>query len=152
MSASGSHSIWRSKDFLAGCLFTGIGAFFFVSAFGYSLGTVFRMGPGAFPLLIGALMTAVGLGLVAVTLARGSELPSFPAWRPFILITVAVVVFAAGLDRLGLVISTVLLVVVSRLASPPVHLVGTGILAACLTVVAVAIFHYFLRLPIELWP
>ncbi len=152
MSGSSDSRIFLSKDFLAGAAFTLIGVGVVIGALNYPMGSVFRMGAGAFPILIGGLTALVGIALVAGALFRGSEVMPFLALRPLFVITAAVVIFAFGLDHLGLVISTVLLVVVSRLAAPPVNWPGTAVLAVVLTVIAAAIFHYFLRLPVDLWP
>lgn len=152
MSRSTKSRIVLSKDLLAGALFMLIGVGVVIGALSYPIGSVFRMGPGAFPILVGGLTTLVGVALVAGGLLRGDAALPFLALRPLALMTAAIVVFAVGLDHLGLVISTVLLVVISRLASPPVHWRGTLVLAGMLTVIAVVIFHYFLRLPLELWP
>ena len=140
------------KSFVAGALFTAIGGFVTVGAFDYPLGTVFRMGPGAFPLLVGGLLSALGLMLAVKGLRHGGDAAPRMALRPMVLVTAAILVFALGLDRIGLVLSTVLLVFISSLAAPPVNWIGTAILAAVLSGLSVLIFHQFLQLPIQLWP
>lgn len=141
-----------SKTFIAGGLFTAIGLFFAAGALYYPVGTVFRMGPGAFPLIVGGILTVIGLILAIKGLRQGGEMAPRLAVRPMVLVTAAIVVFALGLGRIGLVMSTVLLVFISSLAAPPVNWIGTAILAAVLSGLAVLIFHEFLQLPLQLWP
>ena len=47
-------------DILAGGIFVLIGGAFVVGSLGYELGTPLRMGPGYFPLLVGAILAALG--------------------------------------------------------------------------------------------
>jgi hypothetical protein len=72
--------------------------------------------------------------------------------RPFVFLLGAIIIFAITLEHFGLVISTLLLVILSRLAARPVKWIGTLVLCACFVPNAVLIFWYLLRLPLHLWP
>ena len=82
-------------DVLAGGIFVLIGGAFVVGSLGYELGTPLRMGPGYFPLLVGAILAALGLAVVVKGLIAG-EVISFGAvpWR-----AVAVIVRRARVLR-----------------------------------------------------
>ena len=141
-----------TKDLLAGLIFSLIGLAVVIIARNYPMGTLVRMGPGYYPIIIGALTILVGLGLIVKSLVETPEpLPNF-ALRPFVFLLGAIIIFALTLEHFGLVISTLLLVIFSRLAARPVKWIGTLVLSACLVPIAVLIFWYLLRLPLHLWP
>lgn len=141
-----------TKDLLAGLIFLLIGLFVVIIARNYPMGTLVRMGPGYYPIIIGSLTILVGLGLILKSLVEAPEpLPKF-ALRPFVFLLGAIIIFAITLEHFGLVISTLLLVILSRLAARPVKWIGTLVLCACLVPFAVLIFWYLLRLPLHLWP
>jgi hypothetical protein len=141
-----------SKDLLSGLFFLVVGVFLVIESLFYPIGTLLRMGPGYFPLLVGALMALIGLGLLLQAYLRAGEKVPRPAVKPLLLVSASLFVFAISLDRLGLVISTVLLIVLSRFASPHGTVKGTIALAAVMVVVAIVIFHTSLDLPIKIWP
>lgn len=141
-----------TKDTASGLVFIAAGALVVIEAQSHSMGTLLRMGPGYYPTLVGGLTILVGAALVARSFLRGSMPVPRIAWRELALLIGAILVAAVSLNRLGLVVSTLLLVVISRLAVRPVHWVGTLVLAAVLAAVAVVIFWWFLQLPLPLWP
>ena len=141
-----------SKDLLSGLFFLAVGVFLVIVSLGYPLGTLLRMGPGYFPLIVGTLMALVGLGLVVQSFLRPGEKAPRPALKPLALVTVSLFVFAVTLDRLGLVLSTIILIALSRIASPTGTLRGTIVLCLVMVATAVVIFHTVLELPLRLWP
>ncbi len=141
-----------TKDLVSGLLFLVIGLVVVVDAQSHAMGTLLRMGPGYYPTLVGSLIVLVGGTLVVKSWLQGGTPVPVIAWRAMALLTTGIVVFALTLDRLGLVISTVLLIFISRLASRPFKPVSTAVLAAAMAVLAALVFWWFLRLPVELWP
>ena len=118
----------------------------------YPIGSMLGMGPGYFPLIVGALMALVGLGLVVQAFLRTGEKVPRPALKPLALVTVSLFVFAVTLDRLGLALSTVILIVLSRIASAQSTVRGTIVLSVVMVALAILIFHTVLDLPLKLWP
>src|ERR1700730_4982887 len=104
--------IRSSKDFWVGLIFVAIAAAFILLAQQYRLGDLHRMGPGMFPTLVGALLAALGaiVALRAFVLA-GEPLPRFQA-RPIGVSLLAIVLFGAALQWLGLVAAIAVLVLV----------------------------------------
>ena len=140
------------KDLLAGLLFIAAGIAAIVLASNYALGSAARMGPGYFPRTLGILMIALGavLALRALSLG-GAPLPGWK-WRPVIVVLGSVVVFGGIVDRAGLVLSTVLLIVMASAASRefrPKEAVISGLLLAALVV---GVFVIGLKLQIGIWP
>ena len=54
---------YKTADGQSGLFFTALGAFVVWQASTYSIGTVAKMGPGYFPLVLGILLTIVGLAV-----------------------------------------------------------------------------------------
>jgi hypothetical protein len=141
-----------SKDFLSGLIFLAVGIGVIVEARGYPMGSLLRMGPGFFPTMVGSLTAAVGAALIGKAIHSRADGPPALFVRPLFFIIAGVLVFALSLQRLGLVVSTVLLVMITRLASRPVDWIGALVLSVALAGLSVLIFRHLLGLPIRLWP
>lgn len=130
-------SIFTTRDFLAGSLYLLLGAFTLYIGAEYSVGVAGRMGPGYFPKVIGYALILLGaVSIIRSTLSDSGKFGGI-AFRPLLLITLAIVLFAYFLHRLGLVISLAALLGVAALAakdarfSPLGILLGVGLIAAC---------------------
>jgi hypothetical protein len=140
------------KDFWAGLIFVAIGATFIALASQYRLGTMHRMGPAMFPILVGAVLVALGaiIALRAFVL-DGAPVPRFYA-RPIGVSLLAIVLFGAALQWLGLVAAIAALVLVGAYAARDVRPLENVALAAVMIVFSVAVFVWLLGLPLPLWP
>jgi hypothetical protein len=141
-----------TPDLLAGGIFVGIGGAFVVGSLGYELGTPLRMGPGAFPLLVGAALTLLGLAIVIKGLIAGEEIPfgTIP-WRAVLVIVVALVFFGFTVEGLGFVPTSLVTAYLTTLASQRLRPLTGLAVAAGLTVAATLIFVVGLQLRIPLW-
>ena len=144
--------IRHPKDFYSGILFiaTGVGAI--VIGSNYTLGTAARMGPGYFPRILGIMLITLGavLALRALRL-QGDPIPAFK-WRPTLIVLGSVVVFGLVVQQLGLMISTVGLIVGSSAASHEFRwkeALASGIFFALL---AIGVFVLGLKLQLPIWP
>ncbi|MEU4411085.1 tripartite tricarboxylate transporter TctB family protein [Streptosporangium sp. NPDC023963] len=138
-------------DVLAGGVFVLIGGAFAVGALGYELGTPLRMGPGAFPLLVGATVAAMGLAIVVKGLVAGEMISFGPVpWRAVALIVLAVLFFGLTVRGLGFVPTSAVTALLTALASTRVRLLTAVAVAAGLTVAATLIFVVGLQLRIPL--
>ena len=140
------------KDLVAGLLFIAAGIAAIAIAANYTLGTAARMGPGYFPRVLGMLLIVLG----AILAARSLRLPGPPLpgwkWRPVLVTLGSVVMFGLIVNRAGLVVSTILLIVMASAASHefrPREAVISGIALAAL---AVGVFVIGLKLQIGIWP
>ncbi len=143
------------KDFWSGLMFIVTGVAFAIGAQTYSMGSSARPGPGYFPFGLGILLAILG-GVVlfkalTVETEGGDPIGGVP-WRPMGLITLAVVVFAIALPRLGMAISLPLLIIVASLAGDEFKWKEVIINSAVLTVGSWLIFIKGLNLIIPLWP
>jgi putative tricarboxylic transport membrane protein len=144
--------ITAPKDFWSGVMFLGFAATDMLAARHYSIGSAGHMGPGYFPMALGALLGALGALLVGRSFfIVGEPMPRLHI-LPVLIMTVSVIVFGAAIEPLGLVISILVLVVISAWAGPQFRTVETLALAAVLVAFSVGIFAYALQLPLTLWP
>ena len=145
--------IRNPTDFWTGLLFGGFGLFAAIyAAVHYNLGSAVRMGPGYFPVWVGALVAILGLALLLRSLRlEGPRLPRIRL-RPVLFVLGASVAFGYLLKPLGLVLATILLVAVSALGGHEFRWREAVLLAAGLAAFAVAVFVFGLGLPFPLWP
>lgn len=146
-------NVIRVRDLWAGLLFVvlGSGAAIF-AALNYRLGTPSSMGPGFFPMLVGIAVAGTGLGVMIQGLVlrelfeRGGG-----SLRALVAVTAGVLAFAALLRPFGLIVSVAILVVIARLARPG-RWRETAVLAAVITVLAIAVFVFGLQMPLKVLP
>ncbi|MDH2426696.1 tripartite tricarboxylate transporter TctB family protein [Sphaerisporangium sp. TRM90804] len=138
-------------DVLAGGIFVLIGGAFVVGALGYELGTPLRMGPGAFPMLVGATVAALGLAIVLKGLVAGEVIPFGPIpWRAVAVIVLALVFFGFTVRGLGFVPASAVTALLTTLASSRVRPLTAVAVAAGLTAAGTLIFVVGLQLRIPL--
>jgi hypothetical protein len=144
--------IRNPKDFWSGVMFMALGAFAIVVGSHYTLGTAARMGPGYFPRVLGILLMVLGL-LITV---RGLRVdgPRMPAWklRPTLLVLGSVVIFGIIVEKLGMALSTIVLIVLSSLASREFSFKSSLISGVFLAALAVGVFVIGLGLQLPIWP
>jgi len=140
------------KNFLAGLVLIGFGLGALLIARTYKMGTAFRMGSGYFPAMLSSLLIVIGMIVAALAFRSGEvKLPKV-AWRPLIMVSVAVALFGLILKGAGLLLATFAMVVVSRLARPGYPWIETVVLGVALSVLFAAIFYFGLRIQMSLLP
>lgn len=142
------------RDFWAGVLFIAAGVATVVGARRYPFGTTASMGPGYFPTVLGALLAVLGVAAAARSLrpARAQAAMSAPRVRPLVLVLASVAAFGVALPRLGMIVASLLLVGVSRAATPGFRWVEVLVFGAALTLLCVGVFVWGLEMPMPLWP
>jgi len=139
-------------DLLAGGIFVLIGGTFVVGSLSYDLGTLLRMGPGYFPLLVGVILVGLGLGVVVKGLVAGEVISFGPIpWRAVAAITFALVFFGLTVRRLGFVPTSAVTALLTTLASRRIRPLTAVAVAVGLTVASTLIFVVGLQLRIPLW-
>jgi hypothetical protein len=139
-------------DVLAGGVFVLIGGAFVVGSLGYELGTPLRMGPGAFPALVGGAVIALGLAIVIKGLIAGEVVSFGPIpWRAVTVIVLAVLFFGFTVEGFGFVPTSAVTALLTTLASSRVRPLTAVAVAAGLTVAGTLIFVIGLQLRIPLW-
>ena len=139
-------------DIAAGSIFIVFGLAFALQSLTYEVGTPFRMGPGFFPLLLGVLMTVLGVMIVASGFVTDREewLADVP-WRGLVLITAAFIFFGLTVRGLGVVPSLFVTTALAGLASVRVRPLTAVLIAAGLTATSVIVFIVALQLRLPLF-
>ena len=166
--------IKRERDFWSGMMFLVVGVVFAIGATNYSMGPACppndpcatslwarlsqlsaHPGAGYFPLGLSILVALLGAVVLFKSLTiesdGGDPIGKF-AWRPLIVIIVAIALFGAMLEPLGLALSVPVLIAVTSLAGDEFHWKGVVANAIVLTIGSWAIFIWGLKLTIPLWP
>ena len=146
------------RDLAGGALVTALGLGVTAVAHGYRLGTLRSMGPGYFPLLLGAILIVTG-GLIALGGMRraGPHAAAEPAaaidWRGAAAVVAGLVAFAVLGRWGGLLPASFACVFLSALGDRRNRPAVAAALAAAMTLVAVVVFHLVLRvqLPLLRW-
>lgn len=146
--------IRNPRDFWAGVLFVSVGLAAVVLGRRYPFGTTAAMGPGYFPRVLGGLLVALGLVTTARSLRPAAAAVAVGAVRarPLVLVLASVVAFGVALPKLGLVVASMLVVVVSRTAAPGFRWGEVLVFGAGLTVFCCAVFVWGLKMPMPFWP
>ena len=131
-------------------------------AWRYQIGTLTRMGPGFFPFALGILLAIMGV-LVAIAnyLAVAKETPAGPVdamhatqstadWRGWGCIIASVIAFILLADNAGLIAATFSTVFIACWGDRQATLKGSVLLAAGVTVFAIGLFYYILRVQIPI--
>ena len=89
--------------------------------------------------------------LVQALIQHGAGLERW-AWRPLVLLTATVLAFGFLINRAGLVVATIAIVIIANYAARPLPVSRLAPLAIGLAALMVGLFHYGLGLPIPVWP
>ena len=144
--------VTQSKDFWAGLMFAAFGAAFMIVARNYNMGSAVRMGPAYFPTLVGGLLLALGLVVILKSFFVASGVVPRMYVRPLLIVLVAVCLFGALLQPLGLVAASAAMIVVGALGGQAFRWKEVLVLTAILVAFSVAVFVWGLGLPFPLWP
>ncbi|RCW67301.1 tripartite tricarboxylate transporter TctB family protein [Pseudorhodoferax soli] len=151
------------KDFVSGLMFMGFGAAFSLGAFNYTVGNAARMGPGYFPMLLGALLAGMGafvlLGSFRSQRADGGRIGAI-AWKPLLYIVGANLAFGVllggvpslGIPAMGLIAAIFAAVIISSMAGSRYVFRGSLILAVILAIGSYLTFVMGLSLQFQVWP
>lgn len=142
------------KEILSGALMIAFAAFFawivLRSPGGLSLGSARSMGPGYFPLMVSALLAALGLLLVAHGFARGTDNITLVSLRSFLLILGAPIAFALLVRPIGFVIGVAAMVFIASWASFRMTWQWSIYITIGMTIFSTILFVYLLKMPVTL--
>lgn len=153
----------NQKDFYAGLLFTVVGSTFAWGALDYQVGSSARMGPGYFPLSLGAMLALLGAVMLlraAWGQVRGDQAIGRWAFKPLAAIISANLLFGVALGGLpalhipafGLIVGIYLLTLVACTAGHRFRFKEALLLATALAVLSYLAFVLLLRLQFPVWP
>lgn len=155
--------IKSQKDFFSGLMFMGIGVAFAWGATTYNVGEGARMGPGYFPLMLGILMTVLGMVItfkaLVIEVEGGDKIGKW-AWKPLVFVILANLIFGvllAGLPSIklpafGMIVAIYALTFIASVAEPGWKFKNTFILATVLAAGSYLAFVVLLKLQFPVWP
>ena len=147
--------IKSQRDFWSGLMFLVVGAAFAVGATNYSMGTSARPGAGYFPLILSVILTIMGAIVLfeALTIETEDGEPiGAIAWRPLIVVVLAITVFAVLLPRMGMIVTVPILIIIVSFAGDEFGWIGVIVSSVVLTAFSWLIFIKGLGLTIPLLP
>jgi hypothetical protein len=150
------NSLTLKKDYFAGALMMLIGIGAVLEARHYSIGTLFHMGPGFFPIILGVTMTGIGLLIAGVAVTAQGEpddqlhIPN-PQWRAWACILGGPVLFIVLGTYGGLIPATFACVFVSALGDKDSTLKSALVLGVAVTIFGVLLFSYLLQVSMPMW-
>jgi hypothetical protein len=141
----------KNRDILAGVMFILVGATAMLIARDYPFGSALRMGPGYFPSVLGGLVIVGGVVVLIEGLVK--QVPVTRTWsvRALLILPLAAFVFGVLMEAAGFIPATVVLCMLSALASPEFRAKEQALLAIALTFGSVALFIWGLGLPYPLF-
>jgi phosphatidylglycerophosphate synthase len=155
--------IKSQKDFWSGLMFMAAGIAFAWGATNYTIGEGARMGPGYFPLMLGILLTLIGVFVtfeaLVVETEDGEKIGAF-AWQPLVFIIGANLIFGIllgglpklGIPAMGLIVGIFALTFVAALAGKEFKAKEVAVLATVLAIGSYLAFIVLLKLQFPVWP
>ncbi len=157
MRPSTSHlrELVRKRDFYAGGLMLLLGLGIALKGMTYRAGTLMHMGPGFLPTALGVLLVLLGIAIAAAAISASEVddqniLPEHPQWWAWACILASPVLFIFFGRYFGMAPGTFACVFVAALGDKNATWKGSVILAAVVTVFGVALFSYFLQVPMPI--
>ncbi len=140
----------KNKDFWAGLMFICFGTAAILIARDYRFGNALRMGPGFFPTILGGILVAFGVAIMAVGLKSGETIKECLSLRALILIPLSLVLFGLLMRWAGFIPALVALVFSSAAAGKEFRFREVLVLTFLLVAAAVALFIWGLEMPFTL--
>ena len=116
------------------------------------MGSAVRMGPGYFPTLVSWILVGFGVILLARSMIISGPAIEGGKLRPFVFVLAAVLVFALGIQHLGLLATILLMVPISALGSRDLRPLEVIAAALVLGLFSSALFVGLLGLPMSWLP
>jgi len=139
------------RDFWSGILFIAFGCAGLWFGRGFAIGSLSRMGPGFFPLLMSIALIGTGAFLVTRSLIVPGEPVERIALWPQLLILAAIVAFGLLIERVGLAGAVIAVAVVAGIAARGLRWYELAALALAMSALSVVLFVYLLGQPIPVW-
>ena len=143
---------WRTnKDLWASVMYIGTGAVGMWIARDYPFGSALRMGPGYFPTVLGGIMVAMGIYVLALGLRKDHEkIQGNWSIRALIVLPISMIAFGILMEEAGFIPAMAALIPISAAAGRDFKWLEVVLLTIGLTIACAAGFIYGLGLPYPL--
>ena len=160
-SSSHLRELTSKRDFYAGGLMVLLGLGIALKGATYRAGTLMHMGPGFLPTALGVILVLLGIAIAVAGLATPTDehdhehnqriLPDNPQWWAWLCILMSPVAFIFFGRYFGMAPGTFACVFIAALGDKTSTWKGVFILSAVVTVFGVALFSYFLQVPMPIF-
>ncbi len=140
------------KDIYSGLFFLTVGVLGLIVSRDYPIGSAVNMNMGYLPRLLCWLLVILGLIIVGRGLVIFGEAIGNWAWRPKMLVVGSILAFGFTVERLGLIIASILAVVLGSYAGTDIRHKEIAVAAVLLAAGSAMVFSWFLGLPVNVWP
>jgi uncharacterized membrane protein YidH (DUF202 family) len=146
------------RDFYAGGLMMLLGLGIALKGSSYRAGTLMHMGPGFLPTALGVLLVLLGIAIAAAGLSSSTDsheedqsiLPEHPQWWAWFCILMSPVCFIFFGRYFGMIPATFSSVFIAAIGDKNSTWLSSFILAVVITIFGVALFSYFLQVPMPI--
>ena len=156
-STSPLRELMGKRDFYAGGLMVLLGLGIALKGTSYRAGTLMHMGPGFLPTALGVLLVLLGIAIAVAGMSStdGSAedqnlLPEYPQWWAWFCILMSPVCFIFFGRYFGMIPATFSCVLIAAVGDKNATWLGSIILATVITIFGVALFSYFLQVPMPI--
>lgn len=137
------------RDIAAGLLFLAVGLHFALGAWlTLRMGSPLQMGPGYFPLVLGLILCALGIAIIAVALRGAPVKLDAVSWRGVALVTASIIFFAVTIRGLGVAFGLGGAVLLAALSTEKNSLLQSIMIAAVFTAASIVVFIWLLGIPL----
>lgn len=144
--------IRNTQDFATGLLLIAVGLGALWIGADYAMGTPQRPGTGVLPrILAWCLIGCGGLLAVKAALTAGPPIGDW-AWRPFIMVTLAILAFSLLVDRAGLVAAMLVSMTLAALGTPNTRWGEYAVFCVIMVAIGVGLFIWGLGMPVRAFP
>lgn len=140
----------NKADVEAGLFFTLFGGLTAALSLQYEMGTIAAMGPGMFPLILGVLLTILGLVILMKGMLGGGETAKALPRKPAILVSLSLLAFAFLVLSVGLVAAVPAQIFIALWASDHFTLKRAIALSIGLLLFCYVVFIYFLGIAVPM--
>ncbi|YBV94441.1 tripartite tricarboxylate transporter TctB family protein (plasmid) [Phyllobacteriaceae bacterium JZ32] len=140
--------VFMGIDRLAGLIFILLGVVFLWFGLDFGFGSMLRMGPGFFPVILSGLLVAAGVVISTRSLVSDEPI-RIPRLGPMARVLGAMIIFAAFMQPLGSYLTLPVVIILAASASPAFRWKSALLLAAGLTLFSDLIFRVALGLPLH---
>jgi uncharacterized membrane protein YhaH (DUF805 family) len=144
-------TVTTRKDFWTGVLYVAIGLGALLMARNYAFGSIARMGPGYFPTAVALLLVIIGAVIAARSLFADGASIGHIVFKPIALLLGSTVAFGFLINRAGLIVAALVLVLGCAGASDRFRLQWIPLLGmAALIAFCAVVFVFGMGIPMPL--
>ncbi len=142
--------LYRNKNIWSGMMWVGVGSAAIFIARDYEFGSARHMGPGFFPSILGAILIAFGICIIAAGLRNTEQVKHRVSLRAVVMLPLSLVLFGVLIENAGFIPAIVVTAFVSAAANKEFRIVEALLLSLLLTAASIMLFIWGIGLPYPL--